>query len=134
MHILIFLFIHWIEAVYFKIDTVLLAIMSQRPHVKTNCSGFRRNCEQRVVNGAGGSGSGSRRAVRAGSSACRGLQRHPVENLHVIRYLKTVSSCICIREMNSDAPLCLQFYTSQVPVACFFDFYNILFSMFAHII
>lgn len=118
-----------VEAVYLNIDTVPLAIMSQRPHMKANCSGFRRNCEQRVVNRAGGSGRGSRRAARAGSPACRGLQRCPVENLPVIRYLKTASSCIRVRDLNSDPPLCLQFYTSQLLAAFSFDFYNILFSM-----
>lgn len=102
--------------------------MSWTPYMKANCSGCRRNCEQQVVNRAGGSG--SRRAVYAGSPACAGL----VENLCVIRYLKAASSCICIKEMDSDPPLCLQFYTCQLLAACFFGFYNILFSAFVCII
>lgn len=133
MHILIFIFLHWGEAIYLKIDTVPLAIMSRRSYMKGNCSDSRRNCEQQAVNRAGDSGSRSRRAGCAGSPAYGGLQRHPVQNLRVIRYLKTASSCVCVRKMNSRPPLCLHFYTSQLLAGCFFDFY-ILFSMFVCII
>lgn len=80
------------------------------------------------MNGTGGSG--SRGAVCVGSPACGGL----AENLCVIRYLKVASSRICIKEMNSDPPLCLQFYASQMLAACFFGFYNTLFSAFVCII
>lgn len=69
MCLLIFVFIHRIEIIYLKIDTVLLAMMSQRPHMKANCSGFRRNCEQRVVNRAGAV------AAEAGGLSVRRLLR-----------------------------------------------------------
>ena len=57
-----------------------------------------------------------------------------MDNLRVTRYLKAASSRSCVREMNSDPPLCLRFYTSQLPAACFSDSDNILFSMLVCII
>lgn len=101
--------IHSLGRGYLKTDTAPLAIMLQGLHMKANLSGCRRSWEQQAVNRGRSSGSRRRRAVCEGSSAYGGLQRHPVENLHVSTCYKTASSHICVREMNSDPLPCLQF-------------------------
>ena len=64
---LVFLFVHWVEAIYLKIDAAPLAIRSRRPHMQANCSGFRRSCEQQAVNVAGAA------AAEAGGLSVRAL-------------------------------------------------------------
>lgn len=60
--------------------------------------------------------------VEKQDGSCAGsLRRWFVGKLPGIRYLETPTSSVCTREMNSDCPLCLQFHTSRILTACFFD-------------
>lgn len=110
--------IHSLSGGYLKIDTESLVVMCQRTPVGRNCSGFSPSWTTVPM--------GVHRAYRQWWRSRMALVQAAFEGdlwgkLPGIRYLETPTSSVCTREMNSDCPLCLQFHTSWILTACFFD-------------